>query len=85
MVPPAPAGVLDDMDHASSTLILRLQLDDINQLLGARTNALSGWEQTLLSQKEELQRSLSTIRDRQIGLSIVRAVSRMYISFGRGV
>ncbi|KAF8860128.1 hypothetical protein BDZ45DRAFT_588835 [Acephala macrosclerotiorum] len=66
------------MDHASSALILELQIQDINQLLGAKNNEaeLSGWQETLLAQKEELQRSLSIIRDRRVGLQISHAMAQ---------
>lgn len=74
----APAGIFDNMDHASSALILELQIQDINQLLGAKNNEaeLSGWQETLLAQKEELQRSLSIIRDRRVGLQISHAMAQ---------
>lgn len=80
--PAAPAGIFDNMDHASSALILELQIQDINQLLGAKNDEaeLSGWQETLLAQKEELQRSLSIIRDRRVGLHISHAMAREYFS-----
>jgi hypothetical protein len=82
MAPPqAPAGLLDGMDHASSILVLRLQLDDINHLLGSPTNDLPGWEQTLLSQKDEIQRILVANSDRQMSLSMTRAALRMYFLY----
>lgn len=42
---------------------------------------LTGWQQTLLAQKEELQRTLSLIMDRQVGLGLARALRRKYLSF----
>lgn len=51
-----------------------------NQLLGSPTNELPGWEQTLLSQKAEIQRILVANSDRQMSLSMTRAALRMYIS-----
>lgn len=78
--PKAPPALLDGMDYASSTLVLRLQLEDINQLLGSPTSELSGWEQTLLSQKQEIERILVADSDRQMSLSMTRAALRMYIS-----
>jgi hypothetical protein len=74
-----PPSLLDGMDYASSILVLRLQLDDINQLLGSPANELPGWESTLLSQKQEIQRILVADSDRQMSLSITRATLRMYI------
>jgi hypothetical protein len=84
MAPPtaAPTGVFDTIDPATSTLILKLQIQDIDQLLGANNNEaeLSGWQETLLAQKEELQRSLSIIRDRRVTMGIAYSVARKYCS-----
>ncbi|CZR55118.1 uncharacterized protein PAC_05004 [Phialocephala subalpina] len=80
MAPPtaAPTGVFDTIDPATSTLILKLQIQDIDQLLGANNNEaeLSGWQETLLAQKEELQRSLSIIRDRRVTMGIAYSVAQ---------
>lgn len=70
-IPAAPRhgmpGIFPEMDDDSTALILRLQMEDIDQMLPIgvvlQEAELTGWQQTLLAQKEELQRILSLIMD----------------------
>lgn len=48
---PLQAGVLGTIDHASSALILELQINDIEQLLEGRKNDSFGWKETFLAPK----------------------------------
>lgn len=51
-------------DHATAALILRIQLEDINRLLGARNNDFPGWEKTLLTQKRSSSAACQSETDR---------------------
>jgi hypothetical protein len=82
---PTQTGVFEDIDDASSGVSLQLQLNDVEQDLAearmqrpANTNACSDREQALLLHKDQLQRGLVAINDRQISNKLALAVVQDY-------
>jgi DNA-binding transcriptional MerR regulator len=78
-----PASLYEGLDDMTCALVLRLQIEDINKLLdtpakGEKRNeaGLTEWQQSLLVQKEELQRNLSVIRDKQLSQGLAFTVFR---------
>jgi hypothetical protein len=69
----------------TSALILQLQLNDVEQLLldearrcrGANAGDASEWEQALLHHKDEIQRGLVAINDRQISNKLALAIAKI--------
>ncbi|KAL2063577.1 hypothetical protein VTL71DRAFT_5382 [Oculimacula yallundae] len=81
MAPRIPAGLYDDMDDATSTAILEIQINDIDELIAEAIDAKdddsndpSEWEIALKIHKEELQQGLSVIRDRKLSQAMAQAV-----------
>lgn len=76
VVPPNPRSANPDLsssiDDGSSALILRLQIQDINELLpkgGISTEAdLSSWQLALIAQREDLERRLYLLINGQADL-----------------
>lgn len=69
-----------NMDDADTIAILDLQLQDIEEILRAERDARfrgqprPAWLPAMLLQRQELQRDLEIVKDRQISLSMQRAV-----------
>ena len=82
---PPQVGVFEDIDDASSSLSLQLQLNDVEQDLAearmhrpAKTGACSDREEALLLHKDQLVRGLIAINDRQISNKLALAVVQDY-------
>ena len=82
---PPQVGVFEDIDDASSSLSLQLQLNDVEQDLAearthrpADTGACSDREEALLLHKDQLVRGLIAINGRQISNKLALAVVQDY-------
>ncbi|KAG4430281.1 hypothetical protein IFR05_014228 [Cadophora sp. M221] len=82
MVSRTVVSVYDDIDDATSAAILEVQIRDIDDLVSEamrakpvnNSNEPSEWGVALYIHKKELERGLSTIRDRQLSQTLARAV-----------